>query len=113
MPKIQITLNYFQVFDSNCGGLGALPSPLPRHIAMYYTIAKGLVEDMRTLAAGHLDNHRPEDQLVFLKKMQGLGMKMFLLGDDLIHRLEAKFRLAPASSVSAIPPVPTENETNE
>ena len=83
---VPVTQNYFVVYESNAAKIGLLPSNAARDVAVFYTIAKGVIED-----AG-LKQFPPAtatDAIFRLSQTQALLADMTKLGKQVVLKLEA------------------------
>lgn len=83
----RITFNYFAVFDKTCDKVGLL-SDISGEIALLYTLAKGIVEDMNLLREG-TQFESIDEVIQFHQELRDILAEEIERGKRLISRLRS------------------------
>ena len=82
--SLSITQDYFQIYRSNAGALGLLPAATAEKVALFYTQAKSLIEDVLPTAPNPQDAATAEQTI---QEQIALLQDTLQLGDDLVEKL--------------------------
>ena len=84
-PHVPVTQNYFVIYEANADKVGLLPRDAARDIALFYTQAKGLMEDVGENAAVPRTG---QEALQKLGQMQAILGNIATVGKRVVERLE-------------------------
>ena len=105
---VPITQDYFQIYRSNAGALGLLPSTISERVALFYTLVKSLIEDMQPSApipsTPAAAEHAIKEQIALLKETLNLG-------DELVANLRKETKRSFVCK--CVPKQELENEPEE
>ena len=83
--QVGITQKYFVVYESNAAKIGLLPSHAAKNVAVFYTLAKSVIEDA-TLK--QFPQMTADESIARLLQTQGLIAEMNKLGKTVVQELE-------------------------
>ncbi len=92
IPIIPVQLNYFNVFNANVGKIGLLEAPLSQMIVTFYSQANSILEDLREMREGRLNNYPIQDTLATLTRLLQLFEDTKGLGEKIIQEINSKYK---------------------